>query len=102
MITYLYRAISMEHVDDGPTGEPLYWPGSTIGRSSGYLSRSAAVEAGKQAKVQFKIVRSEPVVFLPDPELEALAEADELRYENRRLREQLAKAHRPLLRAVSA
>lgn len=62
--TYLYRAVATEHVDDALTGEPIAWPGSTIGRQSGYLSRSGAVDAGRSSGIDFEVVRSEPVVFL--------------------------------------
>lgn len=64
MSTYLYRAVCIEHVDNAYNGEPVYWPGSILGRQTGYLSRSGAVSAGQRAQVAFDVVRSEPVVFL--------------------------------------
>ena len=65
MSTYLYRAISLEDYEDEYTGEPVYSVGEIIGRQSGYLSRSSAVDAGRASGVAaFEVVRSEPVVFL--------------------------------------
>jgi hypothetical protein len=61
--TYLYRAVSLEFEDDAFTGDPIHWVGSTIGRQSGYLSRSSAVDAGESSGVSFAIVRSTPVEF---------------------------------------
>lgn len=68
MTTYLYRAVSTEFVDDAFTNEPIAWPGSPLGRATGYLSRSSAVAAGVRSGVAFEVVRSEPVVFLSLPE----------------------------------
>lgn len=77
MNTYLYRAITTEPctvstveweggfpVDDSYT-EPA---GAILGRQSGYLSRSAAVDAGRRSGLGFEIVRSEPVEFLTEAE----------------------------------
>lgn len=64
MTTYLYRAVATEYVDDAFTNEPIAWPGSPLGRASGYLSRSSAVDAGVRSGVAFEVLRSEPVVFL--------------------------------------
>jgi hypothetical protein len=65
-MTYLYRAVAVQdhthtfrgnvqHIEEG---EPL-------GRSSGYLSRTSAIDAGRRYDVPFVIVRSRPVVFDP-------------------------------------
>lgn len=64
MSTYLYRAVAVEYTHDLDSDELVYWPGLSLGRMSGYLSRSSAVDAGVAAGVAFEIVRSEPVVFL--------------------------------------
>lgn len=64
MSVYLYRAVATEDVDDAFTGEPIAWPGSTLGRQSGYLSRSGAKTAGDRSGIAFEVVRSEPIVFL--------------------------------------
>lgn len=64
MSVYLYRAVATEHVDDAYMGEPIAWPGMSLGRASGYLSRSGAKSAGERSGIAFEIVRSEPVVFL--------------------------------------
>lgn len=85
MSTYLYRAVATEHVENAYNGEPIAWPGMPLGRTSGYLSRSSAVIAGKASGVGFTIVRSEPVVFHDPPEVEAA----ELRAEIACLRERL-------------
>jgi hypothetical protein len=85
-MTYLYRAIAVEYVDDAFTRELIAWPGMPLGRTSGYLSRSAAVNAGRASGVEHVIVRSEPVVFHNPPE----AEAAELRADNQRLRERIS------------
>ncbi|MCZ4069251.1 hypothetical protein O1W71_16395 [Microbacterium sp. H37-C3] len=63
-MTVLYRAIATEHVDDAFTGDVVAWPGAVLGRQSGYLSRSAAKNAGERSGIAFEIVKSEPVVFL--------------------------------------
>lgn len=60
----LYRAVATEHVDEAYSGDPIAWPGSIIGRASGYLSRSSAKAAGQSSGIAFEIMRSEPVVFL--------------------------------------
>lgn len=78
MGTFLYRAVSLENKDHEWTGEPSHWVGSTIGRASGYLSRSSAVEAGKDSGVKFVIVRSEPVVFNLNPQVVLLARIADL------------------------
>ena len=61
--TYLYRAVTLEHLIDEFTGDTVFWPGDTLGRATGYLSRSAAVDAGRRSGARFEVVRSEPVVF---------------------------------------
>ena len=76
MSIYLYRAVALEHVDHAHTGEPMFWPGMPLGRATGYLSRSSAVDAGDRAGVAFRVVRSLPVIFPVLPEVE-LAEARE-------------------------
>lgn len=64
MKTHLYRAIALDDYEDEYTREPIYWVGSVIGRQTGYLSRSAAVDAGRRSGIEFEIIRSEPVIFL--------------------------------------
>lgn len=79
MKTYLYRAVAT--VDVEPEGD---WDigiayGESLGRQTGYLSRSSAVEAGRKSGVPFKIVRSQPVVFIesgnPFEEIQKLSAA---------------------------
>lgn len=83
---YLYRAVTTVPLEVFYDGEPIIErPGMVLGRQTGYLSRSAAVEAGRRAYLdpdQFAVVRSEPVEFLSD--------ADKLRREIQRLTAQLA------------
>lgn len=65
---YLYRAVNTQSVgsydveadeiDECPPGSIVF------GRQSGYLSRSAAVDAGRRSGHPYEVVRSEPVVFL--------------------------------------
>jgi len=71
----LYRAVALATVES-PSGDLVVWPGMSLGRSSGYLSRSSAVAAGERAGVAFRVVRSLPVKFPVLPEVE-LAEARE-------------------------
>ncbi|MEV8338485.1 hypothetical protein [Leucobacter sp. NPDC077196] len=73
----LYRAVTTTpqeiYYDDECIVEP---PGIIIGRQTGYLSRSAAVDAARRAYFEaheFEIVRSEPVVFLDKAEKLRLA-----------------------------
>lgn len=99
MTTYLYRAVSTEPVtvvehdwdDFGVPSEHTYQEraGMILGRQSGYLSRSSAVEAGRRSGLAFEVVRSEPVEFLTDVE--------RLRRQVERMTAELAK-----LEAVSA
>lgn len=63
MPTYLYRAVAAESYSDEVTGETSIWPGMPLGRSSGYLSRSAAVEAGARSGIKHVVIRSAPVQF---------------------------------------
>jgi hypothetical protein len=77
MTTYLYRAIALENDTDNVDGEPNFYVGMPLGRSSGYLSRSSAVAAGENSGIEFVIVRSEPVVFnLPPNALKLIRIAD--------------------------
>ncbi|MFT4156516.1 MAG: hypothetical protein QM630_01085 [Microbacterium sp.] len=64
--TYLYRAVSAEPITFAEDGEEWTEPAGavTFGRASGYLSRSGAVNAGRESGQPFEVVRSEPVVFL--------------------------------------
>ena len=62
--TYLYRAVATEEVVNPDTDELVAWPGSPIGRMTGYLSRSGAVNAGAESGFPFEVIRSEPVIFL--------------------------------------
>lgn len=95
MTTYLYRAIALEELEDEWTGDLTCWPGATLGRSTGYLSRSSAVDAGKNSGVRYTIVRSDPVVF---PEPLVVTQANEISD----LKEALEAVGWPNLRAVSA
>lgn len=71
---YLYRAVSTESIsvsereydDFGDVSTSTYVEpaGMILGRQSGYLSRSSAVEAGMRSGIAFEVVRSEPVRFL--------------------------------------
>lgn len=54
---YLYRAVTAHESLELPARFPL-------GRITGYLSRSSAVEAGDRSGLDYVIERSEPVVFL--------------------------------------
>jgi hypothetical protein len=69
MSTYLYRAIASTSDVDEFSGDLMVWPGVSLGRTSGYLSRSSAVNAGQRSGVDYVIVRSEPVVFILPPEV---------------------------------
>lgn len=61
---YLYRAVVTRPFDD-------FLPGDLIGRQTGYLSRSSAVDAvGLCPEGCAVVVRSEAVVF-PEPERRA-------------------------------
>lgn len=78
MTTYLYRAVSTEPFtvteyewnDFGESSPHTYVEpaGMILGRQTGYLSRSSAVEAGHRSGLAFEIVKSEPVEFLTDTE----------------------------------
>ena len=83
---YLYRAVATEFVHDAETLEEIIWPGATLGRATGYLSRSAAFDAGARSGFDFTVVRSEPIQFPTPPEVEVA----ELRAEIAHLREELA------------
>lgn len=54
---YLYRAVTVRESLELPARFPL-------GRVTGYLSRSSAVEAGERSGLDYVVERSEPVVFL--------------------------------------
>ena len=54
---YLYRAVTARESLELPARFPL-------GRVTGYLSRSSAVEAGERSGLVYEIERSEPIVFL--------------------------------------
>lgn len=62
MATVLYRAVALETVPDD-LDQPYIGPGDSLGRASGYLSRSAAAEAGIRSGVKHVIVKSRPVEF---------------------------------------
>lgn len=78
MTTYLYRAVSTEPFtvteyewdDFGESSPHVYEEpaGMILGRQTGYLSRSSAVDAGHRSGLAFEVVRSEPVEFLTDTE----------------------------------
>ena len=78
MPTYLYRAVTAEASKD-LDGETTVWPGESIGRASGYLSRSGAKDAGERCGLAFVIVRSEPVAFTLPPEILREQEIADLR-----------------------
>lgn len=63
MSIYLYQALATETVEDEYTDDVIAWPGATLGRATGYLSRSSAVFAGDRSGIAYVIVRSRPVVF---------------------------------------
>lgn len=63
MSTYLYRAISTEETLPESPWDSGHWVGESLGRDSGYLSRSSAVDAGERSGIDYKIVRSKPVDF---------------------------------------
>lgn len=64
MSTFLYRAVALEAREDEWTGEPIYFVGDSLGRATGYLSRSAAKDAGERSGVEYTIVKSLPVLFV--------------------------------------
>ena len=53
---YLYRAVTAHESLEFPARFPL-------GRATGYLSRSSAVEAGERSGLAYVLERSEPIVF---------------------------------------
>lgn len=63
MNTYLYRAIATEERLPESEWDFGIYEGETLGRMSGYLSRSSAVDAGNGSGVAYKIIRSKPVDF---------------------------------------
>lgn len=82
---YLYRAVTVreERLMDSENEYTDYLPARfPLGRATGYLSRSAARDAGERSGLAYAIERSEPVEFL--------SEADKLRSEIQRLAAQLA------------
>jgi hypothetical protein len=79
MATYLYRAVAVEPDVDAESGETFIWPGMSLGRASGYLSRSAAKEAGERSGVRYVVVRSEPVSFVLPAEVLKQREIADLR-----------------------
>ena len=81
MSTYLYRAVALESDVDAFSGDLLIWPGESLGRGSGYLSRSSAVDAGECSGVAYVIVRSAPITFTMPPEAVKAARIAELRDE---------------------
>ncbi|GAA4176355.1 hypothetical protein [Gryllotalpicola koreensis] len=83
---HLWRAIALEDQHLDWTDEIFVTVGDTLGRQSGYLSRSAAVDAGKRSGLKFKVVKSDPITFPIDPDVEAI----ELRAQVAGLKEQLA------------
>ncbi len=68
--TFLYRALSLEEVFDEYTDEVQIFIGDSLGRSSGYLSRSGAKRAGERFGGRFAIVRSEPIAFAASEEVD--------------------------------
>ncbi len=98
---YLYRAVltvQKRTECDLPNGDDLVpvvmvaRPGTPVGRKTGYLSKSSAIDAAYRNGLldhEFEVVRSEPVEFLTDTE--------RLRRQIQRLTAQLAE-----LEAVTA
>lgn len=87
---YLYRAILSKPLAIGTTDHPGELPaGFSIGRRSGYLSRSSATDHAKGYErkwgAETEVIRSEPIVFLTEREKEA-KRADELEAEAKRIR----------------
>lgn len=82
----LYRAVTTTPQEIFYDGECVIEPpGIVIGRQSGYLSRSGAVDAARRAHFdlhEFEILRSEPIIFL--------SKSERLRREINRLTEELA------------
>lgn len=95
MATYLYRAVALETVRD-EFGDPHVGPGDSLGRASGYLSRSSAVNAGVRSGVKFVIVRSVPVEFEMPLVVKQAIHIDRI---EEQLRERVERRH---LSAVSA
>jgi hypothetical protein len=89
MPTYLYRAVAAEPWE-GESVDLSIWPGEPLGRSSGYLSRSAAVDAGERSGVKYAVVRSAPVVFRMPAEVLKQREIADLRDRLAMLTEPLA------------
>lgn len=82
---YLYRAVTVrdERIMDSENGYTDFLPARfPLGRATGYLSRSAAKDAGDRSGLVYTIERSEPVEFLSD--------AEKLRREIQRLTAELA------------
>lgn len=88
---YLYRAVTIrDYEHETRTWDENSWgvefdtmpAGSPIGRQTGYLSRSSAVDAGERSGLDYRVVRSEPVEFLSD--------TDRLRKQIRELTAELA------------
>lgn len=68
MRTYLYRVISTRDDQHGRIGahmKHVYSEGEHVGRATGYLSRSSAIEAGERAGVDYLIERSQPIKWEP-------------------------------------
>lgn len=63
MKTHLYRAIALEERLPETVWDNGVAEGETLGRTSGYLSRSSAIDAGNGSGVAYKIIRSKPVDF---------------------------------------
>lgn len=87
---YLYRAILSKPLAVGTADRPGELPaGFSIGRRSGFLSRSSAAEHAYRHAEHFgsetEVIRSEPIVFLTEREKEA-KRADELEAEAKRIR----------------
>lgn len=91
---YLYRAILSKPLAIGTADHAGELPaGFSIGRRSGYLSRSSAAEHAYRHAEHFgsetEVIRSEPIVFLTEREKEA-KRADELEAEAKRIRERIS------------
>ena len=86
MSIHLYRAVALEEIVNDWTEQVDVYVGQSLGRSSGYLSRSGAKAAGERAGIRYVIVKSAPITFPTSPEVERI----ELEQEIAELRARLA------------
>lgn len=68
MNRYAYRPVATEDVDPELEGGYGYAEGENVGgRQIGYFSRSSAVRAGEESGAPYRIERSNPITFGPQP-----------------------------------